>query len=154
MAEWHQRFLILARNIATWSKDPSTQTGCVIVRDNRILTTGYNGFPPGVADLPERYNDRPTKYKFIEHADRNAIYQAAKQGISLEGATMYITGPPCHDCARGIISAGISTVIWPVRNPFESNTEVKARWSDSLEASFAMLREANVQYFRVEIDDV
>lgn len=147
--KWHLRFLNLAHEISGWSKDPSTKTGCVVVRDRRVLTTGYNGFPPGVKDTPRRYEDRETKYKLIEHADRNAIYQAARQGISLSGATMYLTGPPCHECTKGIISAGIACVIWPSENSFEKNQQVRARWANSLEASFAMLREAGVEHFRV-----
>lgn len=144
MADWHKRYLELAQHIATWSKDPSTKTGCVIVKDNRILTTGYNGFPEGVIDSAERYNDRPTKYKYIEHCDRNAIYQAARLGLSLEGATMYLTGPPCHECTKGIIQSGITRVLWPADNPFENDPATMARWAESMEASTSMLLEAGI----------
>jgi dCMP deaminase len=143
--KWDNRFLDLAKLISTWSKDPSTKTGCVIVKDRQILATGYNGFPRGVEDRPERYNDRPTKYRFIEHCDRNAIYQAAKVGVSLVGATMYLTGPPCHDCTRGIIQSGITVVAYPYNNPFDNDPKLHERWADSMQAAHAMLFEAGIE---------
>lgn len=145
MNKWDNRFIEVCKLIATWSKDPSTKTGCVIVRDRRIISTGYNGFPEGVDDSPERYEDRPTKYRFIEHCDRNAIYSAAKNGISLQGATMYLTGPPCHECTKGIIQSGINVVVWPALNPFETDPKLIERWKESLDAAFVMQEEAGIE---------
>ena len=110
---WHQHFMSLAYLIAWKSKDPSTKVGAVIVtREHSILSTGYNGLPRGCRDdLPER-NERPIKYAWYEHAERNAIYNSAMVGgSSLLGTTMYTPGLPCVDCMRGIIQSGIALVI-------------------------------------------
>lgn len=147
--KWDRRFLEMERLVSTWSKDPSTKVGCVVVDcDNRVRSIGYNGFPPGVDDTPERYNDRPTKYMFIEHADRNAIYSATRFGTSLMGCTMYLPGPPCHDCMRGIIQAGITRVVFPENNMFESG-ELAERWKTQLDASRTLAQEAGVRWVRV-----
>lgn len=113
---WDRRFLDLATNIAGWSKDQSTKVGCVIVGpDKEILTTGYNGLPRGANDdLPERQT-RPEKYFWFEHAERNAIYNAARIGCSLRGSVLYSTLCPCMDCARAIVQSGIKRVVtYPV----------------------------------------
>ena len=102
----------LAFLISTWSKDTSTKTGALVVGpDREIRATGYNGLVRGVDDnIPERM-ERPTKYDFFEHAERNAIYNACLTGTSLKGCTLYATHSPCTDCARAIIQAGIKTVV-------------------------------------------
>lgn len=112
MSNWSKRFLKLALEIATWSKDPSTKVGCVIVgSDNEILSVGFNGVPKRVFDMPERY-DRPAKYSWVSHAEENAIAQAAKKGIALEKSTLYCTHQPCSKCARTIIQSGINRVVF------------------------------------------
>ena len=112
MTDWNQRFLSLAEHISTWSKDPSTQVGAVIVDDQRrIISTGYNGFPRGVNDFPERYNNRDIKYEMIVHGEINAILFANQ---SIHGCTLY-TWPfmPCSRCAAIVIQSGIRTVVAP-----------------------------------------
>lgn len=106
------KFIILAKTIAEiFSKDPSTKVGCVITGEgNEILTTGYNGFPRGVTDSEDRFEDRATKYKFTCHAEANAIYNAARTGAMLDGSTAYITFPPCGECSKVMAQAGIRTV--------------------------------------------
>src|SRR4051812_17995840 len=96
--KWHHRFLSLAQHVAGWSKDPSTQTGCVIVRPDRtVASMGYNGFPRRVHDGYHRYNDRPTKYAMVVHAEANAILHAHDD---LTGCTAYVyPWPPCSSCA-------------------------------------------------------
>lgn len=146
---WNDFFLRMCRLVATKSKDPSTKTGCVVVdQSHRIRSMGYNGFPQGVRDDPKRYDDRELKYRMIAHCDLNAIFSAARQGISLADCTMYLTGPPCGECAKGIIQAGISEVIWPKVNPFEKDPLTAARWKDSLELALLMMGEAGVLYER------
>lgn len=149
MANWDKRFLDVCNLLATWSKDRSTKVGCVIVKDRHILTTGYNGFTPGIDDEDDSLHERPNKYMYTEHCDRNAIYQAAKFGISLKGATMYLTGPPCCDCSRGIVQSGIVRVVWPVDNPFEQDPETSQRWAESMRASFKILKAGNVSTDRI-----
>ena len=146
---WDDFFIGICKQVALKSKDPSTKTGCVIVEDNRIISTGYNGFPRGVEDHEKRYNHRETKYRYIEHCDRNAIYSAAKAGISLDGSIMYLTGPPCHECTRGIIQAGIKQVVWPEDNPFENDPERKKRWAFSSATAQTMADEAGVEFRRI-----
>ena len=110
--KWDKRFVALAAEVASWSKDTSTKVGCVIVGPNReIRTTGYNGLPRGADDNNPARDVRPEKYKWYEHAERNAIYNAARVGVPLEGCTIYLTWFPCMDCARAIVQSGIKTLV-------------------------------------------
>ena len=109
--KWDGRFLSLATHISGWSKDPSTKVGCVVVGpDREIRSTGFNGFPRGIADTDERLSDRDLKYPLICHAEENAIMHAARIGLALKDCTAYVTWPPCTRCARSLIQAGISEV--------------------------------------------
>lgn len=110
-SHWHRRFFALARHIATWSRDPSTQVGAVIVRPDRtIASVGFNGFPRGVDDVPARYADRPTKYSMVVHAEANAILNAHGP---VAGCTLYSTLMTCNECAKLIIQSGIRNVVAP-----------------------------------------
>jgi len=154
--DWDEYFLSIAFVVARKSKDPSTKIGCVVQRDNRILTTGYNGFSIGCPDEKELYDDRDYKYLNIVHADRNAIFAAAYQGVSLRGATMYITGPPCTNCSQAIIQAGIVRVVWPYLNKFEHDLDTKERWDGDATGensqSLINLKYAGVLYERWPLD--
>lgn len=109
MTDWNQRFMDLAHHVAGWSKDPSTKVGAVIVNDKKqVLSMGYNGFPRGVHDCEERYNDRSTKLKLVAHAERNALDNAY---VDVDGSTLYSTLYPCSECAKGIIQRGIKRVV-------------------------------------------
>ncbi len=137
---WDLRFLDLSRHIAQWSKDPSTKVGCVIVGpDREIRSTGYNGFPRGVADTDERLTNRDIKYPLIVHAEENAVAQAARIGARLHGCVAYTSMPPCARCARLLIQAGVSRVVCP---PL---TSVPERWSAEVLTAAAMLVEAGVE---------
>jgi len=107
---WDHRFLGLARQIASWSKDPSTQVGSVIVDPMlRIVATGFNGLPSGVEDTIERLSDRSIKYDMVVHAERNAIIDAKRD---LSGTSLYVWPiMPCSVCAAMIIQTGIAEVI-------------------------------------------
>jgi len=112
MADWDLRFLRLAEHIGTWSKDRSTRVGCVIVGAHKeIRAIGYNGFPRGTDDDLDARHARPAKYKWTEHAERNAVYNAARAGISIDGCTMYLPWFPCMDCARAIVQSGIAKLV-------------------------------------------
>ena len=133
------RFIELARHISGWSKDPSTKVGCVVVGEDReIRSTGFNGFPRGIDDDPERLADREKKYPLICHAEENAIMHAARIGVSLKDSTAYVTWPPCSRCARSLIQAGIREVV------YSSSEEIPERWIEDFEISTSMLAEANV----------
>ena len=102
----------LALAVGGWSKDRSRKVGCVIVGpNNEIRATGYNGFPRRVDDTPAERHERPLKYLWTEHAERNAIYNAAYSGIPLAGSRIYIPWYPCIDCARAIVQAGIVELV-------------------------------------------
>ena len=139
-AKWDQRFLNLAEHISGWSKDPSTKVGCVVVGEDReIRSTGFNGFPRGIADDSERLSDRELKYPLICHAEENAIMHAARIGLSLKGCTAYVTWPPCTRCARSLIQAGVIEVVYP------SGSEVPERWMSDFEMSTQMMNEAGLK---------
>lgn len=109
MTEWDWRFMDLASHVAGWSKDPSTKVGAVIVNDKRqVLGMGYNGFPRGVDDYFQRYENREVKLMLVAHAERNALDNTFTDS---EGATLYSTLFPCTDCAKGIIQRGIKRVV-------------------------------------------
>ena len=113
MNKWTRRYLDIAKEVGTWSKDPSKQIGAVAVGDKgQILSQGYNGFPRGVKYTDDRYNVREEKYKYVVHGEMNCIYNACNSGVSLNGATLYVTGlPVCSECAKGIIQVGIKKVV-------------------------------------------
>ena len=136
MTDWNRRFLALAEHISTWSKDPSTKVGAVIVdADRRIISTGYNGFPRDVEDLDQRLNNRDVKYEMIVHGEINAIVFANQ---NLQGTTLY-TWPfmPCSRCAGIVIQSGIRTVVAPYND--------NARWKSSFELTEQMFRESGVR---------
>jgi len=138
--KWDKRFLRVAQEISTWSKDPSKQIGAVAVNsDRRILATGYNGFPKGIEDSPERYIDRTIKYDLVVHAEMNCIYNATFNGISLKDSTLYVWGlPVCHDCAKGIIQVGINRIVM-------SADDIPQKWLESFDKSQRMFTEAGVE---------
>jgi len=139
MTNWDQRFLNLAKHISEWSKDPSTKVGCVVVGpDREIRSTGFNGLPRGIEDNDERLNNREIKYPLICHAEENAIMHAARIGISLKDCTAYVTWPPCTRCARSLIQAGVSTIIYP------KDIEIPDRWMEDFNLSLNMLKEAKI----------
>ncbi len=109
---WDEYYLEICRMVGARSKDPNTKLGCIIIGPAReIRSTGYNSFPRNIRDdVPERLV-RPHKYLWIEHAERNAIFNAARCGTPLEGCTLYVEIMPCMDCARAIVQAGIVQVV-------------------------------------------
>jgi dCMP deaminase len=144
--KWYLRYLGLAKEVATWSKDPSTQVGAVVVGSKgQILSQGYNGFPRGISDSNKRLNDRDVKLSFIVHAEMNAIYNATYSGVSLDGSTIFIHGlPACSECAKGIIQVGIKRVVVS-----KQCIESRPHWNDSWNKSKAMFAEAGVAIFVV-----
>jgi dCMP deaminase len=132
MADWNTRFIELARHIGQWSKDKSRRIGCVIVGpNNEVRSTGFNGFPRGIDDMVTSRHDRPAKYRWTEHAERNAIYNAARVGIPLEGCRMYLPWFPCMDCARAIVQAGIVELV--AIRPDTDDPQWGADFSEALE---------------------
>jgi dCMP deaminase len=138
---WQQRYLDLAKQVSTWSKDPSRKIGAVAVGSKgQILSQGFNGFPRGILDSADRYNDRPTKYKLVVHAEMNVIYNATFNGVSLDGASLYVYGlPVCSECAKGIIQVGIKKVF------IYTDDAVPAIWTEAYDLTCDMFSEARIQ---------
>ena len=139
--KWIERFLAMADAVGTWSKDPSTKVGAVIVdRHGRVVSTGYNGLARGVAGSEERLTDRDVKYKIILHAEENAILFARRD---LTGCSLFVSSlPPCAHCASVIIQSGIGRV-------YTRNVEIPERWKKSMELTEQMFGEAGVELVRV-----
>lgn len=142
---WHEYYLNMLPLVSAKSKDASTKVGVLIVGpDNEIRSAGFNSFPRGINDaIPER-QQRPQKYLYIEHAERNAIYNAARMGTSLKGCRMYIEFYPCADCARAIIQSGITEIVLDARDYESKLSYWMKRWGDHITASKEMLQEAGI----------
>lgn len=143
--KWIDRLYQHAIDVAKWSKDKNTKVGCVIVNDDKnILTCGYNGFPRGSNDddFSERY-EKPLKYMWTEHAERNAIYNATRNGVSLNNSTAFVTYFPCSDCARALIQVGVKRLYSP--KP-DFNHE---KWGKSWETTKEMFNECGVEFLWV-----
>lgn len=142
--KWEQYFRTIANQVKMKSKDENTQIGAVIVgSDNEIVSTGYNSFPRGIDDNVDSRQERPEKYFWFEHAERNALYNAARIGVSTKGCTMYLTcGIPCADCARGIINSGISKIVCENHLTFGESTQ---KWYEHAKRSLVMFEEAGIE---------
>ena len=140
--DWNSYFMAMSRLVAKKSKDPSVQVGVVIVGpDNEVRSTGYNGFPRGVDESDPARWERPAKYDYVEHAERNAVYNAARMGTPLEGCVAYMESPPCKDCGRALMQAGIKEVVVTTNNPFAG----RADWADSIKFACDLLEEGGVK---------
>jgi dCMP deaminase len=146
---WDDYFMNMVYLVAMKSKDENTHIGAVIVGpDKEIRSTGYNSFVRGINDsIPER-QIRPEKYFWFEHAERNAIYNAARIGVSTKDCTMYTNGVPCMDCARAVIQAGIKRVVvdkqWD-----DNNVDV---WIEQAKRSLQMFAESGVDISYISFD--
>ncbi len=148
---WDSHFLGLALKHAQMSKDPSTKVGSVIVGpDREIRSAGFNGFPRGVHDTPERLNNREEKLRLIVHGEMNAVLAAARVGIPLKGCTLYLVatdntgnvwgGAPCVRCSVEMIQAGITEIVsCPPKN-------VPSKWHADIAFAEEILAEAGILY--------
>jgi dCMP deaminase len=145
--KWIDRYFDIAKSVASWSKD-STKIGAVVVGSKgQILSQGYNGFPRGILDKEERLTNREEKYKFVVHAEMNCIYNATYNGVSLDGANLYVYGlPVCSECAKGVIQVGIRRIY--MCHP----ASINKKWKDSFALTSQMFKEAQCSYFRYSED--
>jgi dCMP deaminase len=135
---WDTRYLSLCNAIAQFSKDPSSKVGAVIARpDNTVASIGYNGFPRGIEDTEARLKERDQKYKFVIHAEMNAILNAREP---IHGYTLYCNMCPCDRCAMHVIQAGIKRVVIPPPTP-----EYAVRWGPALDVAIQAFEEAGVE---------
>jgi dCMP deaminase len=130
-----------AKDVSLHSNDPSTKVGCVFFRDGIIISEGYNSFPLGVHETNDRWQ-RPNKYVWVEHAERNAIYKAARTGVSLDGSVAVCTLFPCADCARAMIQVGVKKLI--VKSPDMNDTQ----WGFNVAQQ--MFSEVGVEIFQID----
>jgi dCMP deaminase len=136
------QWLTISYNVARNSPDLSTQNGAIIINNlGQVVGMGCNEFPRGVKVLQERLVSRPEKYLYVEHAERNAIYNSIYMGQTTVGATMFCPWFACADCARGIIQSGIKKVIGH-QKMFDDTPE---RWRESIDNAFVMFDEAGVE---------
>jgi len=148
MNKWLKRYMELAELISTWSKDPNKKVGAVIVsyENNRILSTGYNGFPSKVKDISERLNNVDDKLLYTIHAELNAILSA--RGTNLRNCVIYTTFFPCSQCMGSIIQAGIKTII-----TYKLEDKKESKWYKSFEASRNMALEAGIELYEFDKND-
>lgn len=135
----HVKFVAIAKAVASLSKDRSTQVGAIALGPSTdIRAMGYNGFPRGCDDDVEARHERPEKYFWTEHAERNLIFNAARNGIKLDGCTLIVSGlHPCMDCARAIVQAGFVEVIAPA-------VDLDERWADNSRRARELFAECGV----------
>ncbi len=150
LTSWDFHFIEVAELVSKKSKDRSTKVGAVIVgTEDQILSTGFNGFPRGINDHVDSRHERPSKYLWTEHAERNAIYNAASHGTALKGSRLYLNYTPeaiCSNCMRAIIQSGIKEVIGPNKSfPNTSNN-----WNEDFEVSKEMRTESLVKMKVIE----
>jgi dCMP deaminase len=148
LSHWDRRFLRIAEEVRTWSRDPGTKVGCVLVLDKRILSVGFNGFPQNLSDSLELYEDREYKLAVTVHAEANAIMNAAKNGAKTQSCTAYVTFPPCSQCAAALIQAGVETVICP------DPAQAPERWRASFKLGNEMLYNSGVKLLYYSQDDL
>lgn len=136
MTKWDIRFINLAKEVATWSKDPSTKVGAVLTNGKQLVSVGFNGAPP---NIPDDYalRDRETKLSCTIHAEHNAMEFASKE--SLAGHTLYLTHPPCDRCASLIVKKGILRVVYN-----EVPDEWRQRWNVSMSEEILSIGAVNV----------
>lgn len=137
--EFFMRAVYLAADL---SKDPRTRIGGILVKNDTIISTGFNGFARKVRDLKERWNDKEQKYSYVVHGEENTILNAARLGVSTMGATLYTPGQPCSSCTKTLINAGVVKVVthcqWP--NLIHSD-----KWVESIKLSHIMMKEAGIE---------
>jgi dCMP deaminase len=142
----YARAMEAALEVATRSPDPSTQNGAVLW-SGLVVAADCNRFPTGVEYSDERW-ERPIKYKWVEHAERNAIFQAARRGVATEGITMICPCAACSDCSRAIVAAGIAKL---VRLPF-NNKVTGSHWHDDCVIGDTIMREGGVEIIELDIE--
>ncbi len=143
MNNWDKKFIDAATLLASWSKDPSTQVGCVITDDDHNqLSGGFNGFPRGISD-DDRLHNRETKLKIVVHAEANAVSAAARNGHALKGSTAYVTLPPCAQCASLLIQAGVYRVVFCVGTK-------PSKWEADWVLAQGLFSEAVIEFEEVE----
>ncbi len=143
ISKWAQRFYQMAELVGSWSKDPSTQVGAVITKQNRIVSVGFNGYPHGISDSANT-DDRDMKYLKTLHAEENAILYAKRDLSSCE---IWVTHFPCPNCAAKIIQTGLKVVHSP-----QPSDDFLSRWGDKIKVSQDMFDQAGVEVDWMQVE--
>lgn len=142
---WDELFFNIIKEYKKKSKDPSSKFSAVIVdSNNAIVSSGFNGFPRGVVDSEERYNNREVKYRFVVHAEANAITNAARIGAKLDGCRIYVDTYPCSSCCKLIIQSGIREIVLNGDSELHNDEGFKRRWAEDIETTLTMCKESSV----------
>lgn len=148
--KWSARLIDMSHNVASWSKDQSTKVGAIITtKDGKPVSWGFNGFPAGVDDNISSRHERPEKYKWTAHAEKNAIDLAPVSNLS--GCVLFVTLFPCTACARSIIQNKIDTVVVSASGSLD---QVPERWRDDMLTSYEMLTEAGVTVLTADCSQI
>lgn len=141
---WDELFMRQAYLVSRRSKDPKTKIGAVLVKkgESDPSSSGYNGFPRGISDLEDLYLNRESKYQLIVHGEANCIFNAARKGVSTVGSIIYTQAPVCNECAKAIIQAGISEVIYHKQYPKLGHL---TKWVESCKLGASMLEEVGIK---------
>ena len=138
--KWKHRFLMLAKHVSSWSKDPSTKCGAVIADGRRIVSMGFNGFAQGVGDLALRLNNRDLKYQLVMHAEENAIFFARRP---VSGCAIYVWPfPSCPTCMSRLGQVGITHVYYP--EPWQVGEGFRERWQERVNLSMIVAEEIGI----------
>ena len=145
-----QYFKLAVQVANIFSKDPSTKVGTILLKpgSHQVLSLGYNGMPRGINEKDIFKWERPLKYKYVEHSERNAIYNASRHGTPLEGCIAIVTMFPCSDCTRALIQSGVKTII----SYYDQSK--KERWGEEWKISNDMLKEANIDIMILNDNDI
>ena len=150
--DWNEWFMRGVYWASTKSKDRKTKIAALIVKDNRIISTGFNGIPSGVNDDVDERNERPLKYSFYSHGESNAIYNAARNGISVNNSILYTNALPCVECCKSIIQSGIVKVFIHKQYNDLCTLTRRLKWEGHDKITIAMFNESNIEM--IEFDKV
>ena len=141
---WHNRFMDLTKQVATWSKDPSTKVGAIIVDEsNRIVSTGYNGALPHIDD-EFALETKGNKYLFTVHAEQNAVMSAVKGKLNLENCRIYVTNSCCSECAKMITHSGIISTVITLK---DADDTFRDRWNS--EQADKLFKHSNIKQIQL-----
>lgn len=156
--DWDQLYITMCYLVGMRSKDPHTHVGSIIAdSDNVLVATGYNSLPRGIDiddEMKRVSREQGEKYYWIEHAERNAIYNAARRGTALKGCKLYVGWTPCTDCARAIIQTGIAEVIIHQNGQDFYDANTNGKWVESYKKVASMFEESGVKVRFVTCDIV
>jgi len=146
---WDEFFMRHVYLVGSKSKDKSTQIGAILVRDGTIISEGYNGICRKVNDTIKERNERPEKYHWYEHGERNAVYNCARNGISTSGAIMFTNYPPCTDCARAVVQSNVKEIVFHKQwaDLFDKNKGDKWKGHDNRTMTMFIESGVNVRWF-------